>query len=261
MRRHRLPAVALLLLVSTCSKSIDARAPREATLHYDVYYLALPVVAVDVDAERDAGGYRTTVALRAAGILHALAPWESHVEADGTFEGGSVHPASYRVENAYRDRHQRIDLAYERGGAVRGAVDGTLTDAEREDVPAVLREGTVDPVSASALVAERLAATGTCAGTIAVFDGLRRYDLRYADLGPATLPASSRDPYHGEARLCRATVEPIAGFLPAGERATEISTWLAPPVDGARPVAVRMDLTGPHGTLHVHLAHVGAATP
>jgi hypothetical protein len=116
-------------------------------------------------------------------------------------------------------------------------------------------------VSASAALAERLAATGSCAGTVSVFDGLRRYDLRYMDLGTSKLEPSRHDPYRGEARLCRATVEPIAGFLPAGEHATELSTWIAPPADGARPVAVRMDLTGPHGTLHVHLARVGTEAP
>jgi len=260
MRRHPL-VVALLVFASTCSKSIDARAARDVTMHYDVYYLAMPVVAVDVDARRDAGSYRTTVVLRSAGILRAFASWESHVEADGTIDGATVRPVSYRADNAYRERRQRIDLAYERDGAVRGAVAGTLTDDARDDVPMALREGTLDPVSASAALAERLATTGSCAGTVAVFDGLRRYDLRYTDLGPATMEPSRHEPYRGAARLCRATVEPIAGFLPAGEHATEISTWLAPPAEGARPVAVRMDLTGPHGTLHVHLASVGTATP
>lgn len=255
--RHRL-LLASIVLASTCSKSIDARA---AILHYDVYYLAMPVVAVDVDAQRDAAGYRTTVALRAAGILRAFAPWESHVEADGTIDGATVRPHAYRVENAYRARHQRIALAFAGDGGVHGDVDGALTDDERERVPQALCEDTLDPVSASAAVAERLVATGTCAGTLRVYDGLRRYDLRYVDLGSAPLEPSSHDPYRGEAHVCRATVEPIAGFLPAGERATEVTTWLAPPVDGARPLAVRMDLAGPHGTLHVHLARVGAGAP
>jgi len=111
-------------------------------------------------------------------------------------------------------------------------------------------------------VAQRLAATGTCAGTLPVFDGLRRYDLRYDDLGTTELEPSSHDSYRGSARHCRATVDPIAGFLRsgehAGERATEMSAWLAPPFSGAAPVVVRMDLRGPRGTLHVHLAR---ATP
>src|SRR6185503_10414945 len=109
---------------------------------------------------------------------------------------------------------------------------------------------------------QRLADTGTCAGIVRIFDGLRRYDLRYEDLGMAELPPSGRDAFSGSARHCRATVDPIAGFLRtgdhAGERATELSVWLAAPVPGATPTTVRMDVVGTHGTLHVHLAR---ATP
>ena len=260
--RRRLLTLGLLVLVSTCSKTIDAHAAQDLALHYDVYYLALPVISVDVASWVDPTTYRTTVALLSAGILGLFAHWESHATASGAIDGAIVRPMVYRAESAYRDRQQRIDLAYERAGAVRGAVEGVLTDGEREDVPAPLRDDTLDPVSASAALAHRLAAIGTCAGTVRVFDGLRRYDLRYEDLGMAELAPSRRDPYHGVARHCRAVVEPIAGFLRtgehAGERATELSTWLAPPLEGAEPVAVRTDLEGTHGTLHAHLAR---ATP
>jgi hypothetical protein len=113
-------------------------------------------------------------------------------------------------------------------------------------------------VTAEAVVVRRLAATGTCAGTVRIFDGLRRYDLRYDDLGVRELEPSRHDSYRGSARLCRASVDPIAGFLrsgeQAGERATEVLAWLAPPVAGAAPVAVRIELSGTRGTLHAHLA-------
>jgi hypothetical protein len=258
--RPRLLAFGLLVLVSTCSKKIDAHAAQGLALHYDVYYLALPVLSVDVASRVDPGSYRTTVALRTAGILGVFAPWVSHATARGAVEGETVRPASYRAESEYRDREQQIDLRYERAGAVRGEVTGVLTDGERDDVPVALRDGTLDPVSASAALARRLATTGTCAGTVPVFDGLRRYDLRYEDLGTTELPASRRDPYRGAARHCRATIEPIAGFLRsgehAGERATELSAWIAPPFDGAEPVTVRMDVEGSRGTLHAHLARV-----
>ena len=142
-------------------------------------------------------------------------------------------------------------------------MNGVLTDGDREQVPDDLRQGTVDPITASAEVAQRLAATGSCAGVVPIFDGLRRYDLVYEDLGMTEIGPSRRDPYRGPARLCRASVRSIAGFLRtgdrAGERATEIRTWLAPPLAGAAPVAVRIDLSGMRGTLHAHLA--SAAVP
>ena len=260
--RRCVVAFGLLFVLSTCSKSLAAHAAQELALHYDVYYLVLPVLSVDVASSLDADRYSTTVSLRTAGVLGFFASWSSRATARGGIDRGVVRPSSYRVDSAYRDRTQQIDLEYGRAGMVHGAVTGILTDGERDDVPGALRDGTLDPVSASAALGRRLAATGSCAGIVQVFDGIRRYDLRYEDLGTAQLPPSRRDPYRGPARHCRATIDPIAGFLRtgehAGERATELDAWLAPPLDGAEPVTVRMDVEGARGTLHAHLAR---ATP
>jgi len=249
-------ALVLLMLLAPAGRA-EARPAQRLTLHYDIYYLAFRILSIDVASDVAQNGYRSTVALRTAGVLALLAPWESTATVNGTVEGGTLRPVVYHVRSEYRERHQQIDLVYASGGAVRGGVDGILSDGERDAVPTELRDGTVDPVTAGEAVAQRLADTGTCAGIVRIFDGLRRYDLRYEDLGMAELPPSGRDAFSGSARHCRATVDPIAGFLRtgdhAGERATELSVWLAAPVPGATPTTVRMDVVGTHGTLHVHL--------
>jgi hypothetical protein len=254
--------IAALLFLAVWGMAASVPAAERLALHYDVYYLAFRIVSVDVASNVEAEAYSATVALRTAGLFATFVPWQSNIIVSGRIDGSTLRPESYRASNAYRSRRQRIDLDYGSGDAVRGDVQGMLTDDERDEVPDALRLGTVDPVTAGALVARRLAATGTCAGTVPVFDGLRRYDLRYEDLGVAELERSSRDSYRGSARLCRATVDAIAGFLRSGEHAnehaTELSAWLAPPVPGASPEAVRLELSGPRGTLRVHLAR---ATP
>jgi len=258
MRRRWAALVLLFLLLAG-----PAAAAQRLALHYDVYYLLLPVLSVDVASDTAPATYHTRVALRTAGLLATLVPWHSEAVAHGRIAHGELVPDGYRASSAYRERRQEIDLEYAAGGTVRGSVDGVLTDGDREEVPDDLRQKTVDPITASAVVAQRLAATGSCAGVVPIFDGLRRYDLVYEDLGMTEMETSRRDPYHGPARLCRASVRSIAGFLRtgdrAGERASEIRTWLAAPFAGAAPVAVRIDLAGTRGTLHAHLA--SAAVP
>jgi len=248
----------IILAVLVAGARPEAHAADTRTLHYDVFYLAFRVLAVDVQSHVERAAYRTSVSLRTAGLFAAIVPWRSSATAGGTIEGPTLRPSFYRVQSEYRDRAQRIDLEYGDAGRVGGGVDGVLTDGERDDVPEPLRAGTMDPVTAEAAVVQRLAATGTCAGTVRIFDGLRRYDLRYDDLGVGDLEPSRYDSYRGSARLCRASVDPVAGFLRsgehAGEQATQVLAWLAPPVAGATPVAVRIELSGPRGTLHAHLA-------
>jgi hypothetical protein len=231
---------------------------RQVTLGYDGYYLLFRVISIDAVSSVDPPAYRTNIILRTTGLLRALGRWQSTATATGAVDGALLRPAFYDARSEFRDRSQRVALQYDRGGSVRADVEGMLTDGERGDVPAPLRDGTVDPLTATVTLPRRIVSTGSCAGTIRVFDGLRRYDLRYEDLGLVELEPSSRDSYRGPARYCRATVEPVAGFLQSGEgsgdRATEMSVWLAPPVPGSTPVAVRIDLVSTRGTLHLHLA-------
>jgi hypothetical protein len=253
-----------LLLVLTAVLGLpSALNARQVTLSYDGYYLLFRVISIDSVSSVDPAAYRTNLVLRTTGLLGALGRWESTASATGAVDGALLRPVFYDARSEFRDRSQRVALQYDRGGAVRAAVEGVLTDGEREDVPPPLRDGTVDPLTATVGLPRRIVSTGSCAGTVRVFDGLRRYDLRYEDLGLVDLEPSSRDSYRGPARYCRATVEPVAGFLRSGEgssyRATEMSVWLAAPVPGVYPVAVRIDLTGTRGTLHLHLARAAVA--
>jgi Protein of unknown function (DUF3108) len=250
--RSLLLALTVLLALR---RTLDAR---QLTLSYDGYYLVFRVIAIDATSSVDPAAYRTNITLRTTGLLGALGRWESTATATGAVDRGLLRPAFYDARSEFRDRRQRVEIEYDASGSVRADVDGMLTDGERDDVPVPLRDGTMDPVTATVSLPSRLVSTGTCAGTVRVFDGLRRYDLRYEDLGSVDLEPSSRDSYRGPARHCRATVEPVAGFLRSGEgsgeRATRMSVWLAPPFPGANPVAVRIDLESTRGTLHLHLA-------
>jgi hypothetical protein len=253
------PSMRLLSLVlGACLLSSPALGARELALQYDGYYLLFHVISIDTTSSIDPPAYRTNMTLRTTGLLGALGRWQSTATATGAVDRGLLRPVFYDARSEFRDRRQRVALEYDASGSVRADVEGMLTDGERDDVPVPLRDGTMDPVTATISLPSRLVSTGTCAGIMRVFDGLRRYDLRYEDLGSVDLEPSSRDSYRGRARHCRATVEPVAGFLRSGEgsgeRATRMSVWLAPPFPGANPVAVRIDLESTRGTLHLHLA-------
>src|SRR5262249_26857468 len=162
--RDRLGRVAALVLLAAWATAAPLWAAERLALHYDVYYLAFRIVSVDVASNVQAEAYSASVALRTTGVFATFGPWEANISATGCINRSTLRPAAYRARNEYRSRRQRIDLDYGSGDSVRGEVDGMLTDDPRDEVPDSLRPGTVDPVTAGALVARRLAATGTCAG-------------------------------------------------------------------------------------------------
>jgi len=129
-------------------------------------------------------------------------------------------------------------------------------------VPPELRAGTIDPLTEITALARDLARGEGCAGTRHVFDGVRRYDTVYEDLGERTLEPSRRDAYRGPARVCRSHIRPIAGFWKSkdqqNEALTQVTAWLMPVRPGLSPVPVRLEVSGPRGDLEIHLGDVSS---
>jgi Protein of unknown function (DUF3108) len=252
-----LAAAAVFALVGAAPAWGAAVAAEGVRVVYDVYYLALRILAVESTTFVEADGYRANSHMRTVGLIGALFPWESTSSAFGIVAGAQLLPEEYRLRSAFRGRSTEVDLRYETGDAVVERVVGEFGEGRREVVRGAERLGTVDPLSAAVAVSHELALEGRCAGTFRVFDGVRRYDLYYEDLGDTDLEASGRSSFAGPARLCRAQVKPVAGFLASGPGSGEsprwVTAWLSRPVSGAVPVPVRLDLEGPRGTLRAYL--------
>jgi hypothetical protein len=122
-----------------------------------------------------------------------------------------------------------------------------------------LQQRTVDPLTATLS-----ALTLHCRGTVPVFDGRRRYDIRLTDLGDTDVPPSGSPLYSGRARRCRSEIIPLAGFWRVepnqDERPTRLDYWIAAPKAGLPPVPVYLELSAPRGTLSIHLTALAAAT-
>src|SRR5262249_60543501 len=99
-----------------------------------------------------------------------------------------------------------------------------------------------------------------CGGAGHVFDGPRRYDTGYQDLGEREPEPSTRDAYRGRARVCRSYIRPIAGFWKSKDEQTqaltEVTAWLMPVRPGLDAVPVRLEVNGPRGVLQIHLGSV-----
>jgi hypothetical protein len=267
MRSLAALAVAGLLLAAPSAGGEDAAptvAPAPAadpvSLRYEVSWSLIPLIEIESRTRLEPSGYAMEVKMETVGLVDFLFPWRATQEARGAVASGSVAPHSFRSASEFRGRRQEIDLGYGPGGLDRERVEGSTVDpSEREVVPPELRRDTVDPLSAVVAVSRRLVGEGTCAGTSRIFDGVRRYDLTYEDLGERELTDDGGD-FTGRARLCRARMIPLGGFWRPPDREPDsldhIDAWWAPPWPGADPVPVRLSLEGSRGTLDVRL--VGA---
>lgn len=244
---------------------------RALELHYDVYYSLLRLVTIASRSFVEEDVYRLESRMETVGLISALFPWTYRSHVSGRVNGHELKPDVFSSHSEIRDRVQQVSLRYDESGPRVDEVTpfdaAVLMQGEeytRDEVLPEMRAGTIDPLTEIASVTQQLARGEGCAGVRSVFDGLRRYDVIYEDLGETELEDSSYDAYEGRARQCRSRIQPIAGFWKPkeedGESITSITAWMMPPLPGAAPVPVRIAVEGRRGTLSIHLTKASLAT-
>jgi hypothetical protein len=274
-------AALLLGLVATPTLAAPEAAARGATeasahvaspeldLQYDVYYSLLHLLTIESRTKVEPDVYSLESRMETVGLLGALFPWTYRSEVHGRIDGVKLEPDVFSSHSEIRERVQQVSLRYGAGGPQVDELtpfDGSFLGQAytRDEVPAALRAGTIDPLTEIVSVSRQLARGEGCAGVRNVFDGLRRYDVVYQDLGETDLASSSYDAFSGRARECRSVLKPIAGFWRSKDEQqdaeTSITAWMMPPRPGLEPVPVRMSVEGERGTLSIHLTKVSSAT-
>jgi hypothetical protein len=261
------PAAELHAVPTPSLQTAPPASPR-LELHYDVYWSLLRLLTIGSRSQVGDGTYDLWSEMETVGLVSTLFPWTYRSEVHGRVSGERLSPDTFTSHSELRDKRQQVILRY--------GPDGPLVDEAtpfeanalgeeytRDEVPPEMRPGTIDPLTEIASVSLQMAQGRGCAGMRSVFDGLRRYDVVYEDLGETELESSSYDAYEGRARQCRSRVKPLAGFWKPkedhGESLTSITAWMMPPMPGADPVPVRMEVEGARGTLTIHLVKAVAA--
>lgn len=208
-RYLRLPGAVLLSVLSAAVAA--AEPPRAVGLRYDVYTAGLPALVLRLDVSLGGGRYRIVSDMETRGLAGFLFPWRYRGETEGVVVGGELRPGQYWAVSDLGGEVRRTWLHYRRDGTVAAAAEPSPEEEDRERVPAEMTRGSVDVLTAMLRVARRMEATGSCNAELPVFDGLRRYDLVFADGGIDRASAMTPATVH----RCSASMRRRAGFRTA----------------------------------------------
>jgi len=254
MHRTPLGTLSLLAALAICSGAARAAEPDTIFLRFEVYGgpgLHFLTLHVTVDQARERYALGVDAATR--GIADLFVDLRSRLEARGRIAGDWLRPEAMRVETHRRavDFHTRVD--YGADGVVTAEATPPPTNPVTPVSPPQMR-GTVDQLTAYLQLARHLAARGSCALALPVFDGRRRYDLRFTDQPPEVLPS-----LRGAAQVCQMWRRRIAGFPidGGGNQPTDRGKlWFARLVPGDIMVPVRMEFGSEFGTFTAKLAEL-----
>jgi hypothetical protein len=253
--------VAALVTSLVAAPALARSAAAESVeLRYAVHVGGLHLFDSTIRARIDGDRYELAMDAASRGIADWLTPYSGRVVAAGAIGADGVRPERFMSQRRFRGEDRAVSIDYADGGP-REAVEPEAARDDRDPVPAGLKPGTIDPLSAG-LAAMLAARSGRCQAVAAVFDGLARYDLLAGDRGAVRLAPGRYGIFAGDALACSVEHRMLAGFW-RGRRdegrerdrpeRRPVSAWLAPIGPRGLPLPVRVEAEGWFGYVVIHL--------
>lgn len=265
----------LLVLGATAPAVAEQLAPAVAPpapaispvrLEYSAYVAGFNVMNVQAGVELAPDRYGIGLHVKTAGAVGMFVTGDTRTRVEGGFRGAAIVPGQYKSAGIWRGDPHIVDITYDGDQPVVHTLIPSNKAEEREPVPPELQRGTVDAVSAIALLMHAVATTGKCEGQTTTYDGRRVSKVTVRTLGQDVLPVESRSSFSGPALHCEIQGNQLAGFpRDAGpddysRRPQAASVWMASVTPGAPMVPVLMSfptkLMG-HMTLYLTQANKG----
>jgi len=186
--------------------------------------------------------------------ITCVEPWNFPETVTTPFSASaSAQAESFHSETRRNGVARQEEVNFRPDGSVEGKVIPVVADA----ATAATARGTVDNLTAYLRLERQLAAKGTCALMVPVFDGRSRYDLVFSDIGKQVLSPEGGQHLEGNAIACRMTRHiRSAPEGEQGEGAHQGKFWYAPLLPGDVVVPVRMQLETQIGTVDAYLAEL-----
>ena len=237
--------------------------PQPVRARYDVYFGSFHVLSSTALYERGDTDYAVSATGRTQGILEFFFEWAGETRTTGRFNGPRVLPTLHESRGQGRSEERRMSIRYDDSGEVADFMVEPAPDPEDvTPLPENAEVGTVDPLTVFADVGRAVREGRGCAGTYAVFDGKRRYDLSIADRGEKVLEPSSFSVFSGPALACHVEWDMKGGARREKNKysrtARNRTVYVAAPFEGAEPIPVAMTIETDYGTLMGHLTSVEA---
>jgi hypothetical protein len=207
---HTIAAAALALMVTAAPGAARAQAKLDAS--YTITVAHIPVGTVTSAVEMGGGEYTMSMSGRASGVVRALASGEGTFTTHGIMKDGRPVPEDYNSKSTSDDDTLDVKMVLDGGTVKELTASPPPPSKDRVPLTDAHRKGIVDPLTALLVPASEGGdgiTKAACERTLPVFDGRRRYDLKFAFKRMERVKSDKG--YAGPVVVCGVTFQPIAG--------------------------------------------------
>lgn len=260
--------VCLAYIASGGASNTAHAEAAEQTMVYEVYAGGIHAVQATLDINIEDKRYDLELGAQTRGFLAKLAPWFGTFETQGWVVGkDDFRPEQHKSTATWRGEKEIKEYNYGKDRSFKGLL---ITDhnkpTKKKDVDDELTQGTTDALTAALLAMNSVARGDGCKSETEVFDGKRRFKMKFNFLKDEQLKRSKYNIYDGPSVKCTVEVEPVAGGWhkkPRGwlsiqeqgrERGTMPTVWMGQINEGMPAVPVKILVKTAYGNLFMHLA-------
>ena len=187
------------------------RANDSLEIGYAVTFWDIPIGHTDYESLVAANSYSAKAHFETGGVIGIF--WKSVVDAtvNGNIGAHSIVPGAYDSHSQNHNRPlQQVKITYGRDEPMVFA--DPPYDMRKYPVSEAQTMGTIDPMSAlTSIFADAAEEKGLCGNGVHVFDGRRRYDVRFVYVKDEAVKLGT-GLFNGATHLCQIHYDAIAGY-------------------------------------------------
>ena len=247
--------ISLLWAGAPAAKAAPAQSYETLSIVYRGSLLGIGIMHTQIGASIGEKTYAIEAQFRTAGLVAMIKSFTIKAGAQGL---AGLRPTAYWHQENDGHKNRRLEITYGPQN-VSLTVTPPLSSMGAPPATQIQRREALDPLSALlALATLPPNDQGVrCTGTIKVFDGKKRYDLRLHSLGQAKVRTRA---YKGTAEHCTVFYVPIAGFDADDKENKDayekpVHMWLAS-AQGGHAVPVRFAIGGGLGKIVIEARRI-----
>lgn len=240
-------------------------------MNYEVYAGGINAVSAKLDVDMKPNNrYSLVLSAYTKGFLGALAPWEGTFETRGWLgKDGLDQPELHRSTAIWRNEEEVKEYSFNHKGEFTSYMvkDPDHVEPKTELPDKELVQGTVDILTATLQVMQEVSKGESCAGESEIFDGERRFRLKFKFEANEDLLATRYNVYQGPSQRCSVEIEPVAGkwhTKPRGwlsiqeqgrQKGSLPTVWFAKLREDGPAVPIKIRVKTEYGGMFMHLVN------
>ena len=246
---HTIGIVAALQMIV----SVAFATNRNIDLLYDISWGALHLAEATSRWEMQDDKAVILGSVKSDGIAALVSGFQSASSAEIKFHASEWHPIYLSLSRITKSKQIASSVHWSASGDILSDVQQPPPDLDKVfPILDKLKQNVIDPYSAVMRQLDYIGANDKCAGSYAIYDGLRRFEMQFDTVGNIELVADRPFGFDGQALHCQITVFPKGGhriessWHKKPDKDRQLSVYLGR-FSGGLVLPVRVEIEAPIG--------------